>query len=249
MAEKQHVKTVFISDIHLWNPKNQSNKLIEFLKTIEFDNLIIVWDFLDYWQLNWFWLWREKEKNTLDYINKLSNEWINITYIQGNHDSGLICNNNIYLNKVSIRENMFYETKKWKIYYIMHWHLLDWANWRHSKVWKIGSLTYWLWLKIESIRNKEAINPCHNSISEKIEDRIRIHRFPQNKLTNKIKKFSKNIKCDWIIIWHFHQPEHRNIDWLDYFNTWDRLKNCSAVIETDSWNLELLIYKKSHKDN
>ena len=72
MIKKQHVRTVFISDIHLWNPKNQSNRLIEFLKTLEFENLVIIWDFLDYWQLNRFWLRREKEKNTLEYINKLS---------------------------------------------------------------------------------------------------------------------------------------------------------------------------------
>lgn len=249
MANKQHVRTVFISDVHLWNPKNQSDKLVKFLKTMEFDNLIIIWDFLDYRQLNWFWLRTEKEKNTLNYINELSDEWVNITYIQGNHDDTLICDDDIYLHRFSIMGNMFYRTNKWKTYYIMHWHLLDWANGKHSKVWKIGSITYWLWLKIESIRNKKVINPWYNSISEKIEDWIRIHRFPENKLTNKIRNFIKKIKCDWIIIWHFHQPEHRHIDWLDYFNTWDRLKNCSAVIETDFWDLELLIYKESYKDN
>jgi UDP-2,3-diacylglucosamine pyrophosphatase LpxH len=40
--EKEHYKTVFISDIHIGNPKNQSDKLIKFLDSMTFENLIII---------------------------------------------------------------------------------------------------------------------------------------------------------------------------------------------------------------
>ena len=63
---KKHYRTVFISDIHLWNLKNQWDKLVEFLDSISFENLIIIWDFIDYWQLKRFWKRRKKEQVTLD---------------------------------------------------------------------------------------------------------------------------------------------------------------------------------------
>jgi hypothetical protein len=60
---------------------------------------------------------------------------------------------------------------------------------------------------------------------------------PEHKIKRMVKKFSKNLNCDWIIIWHFHVVRHYEVDGLDYFNTGDRLRNCSAVIEDLNWNL------------
>ncbi len=43
----QKVKTLFISDVHLGTKKSQVNKLLDVLKDYEFENLIIVGDFID----------------------------------------------------------------------------------------------------------------------------------------------------------------------------------------------------------
>lgn len=245
MNAKKNFKTVFISDIHLWNPKNQWDKLVNFLKSITFENLIIVWDFIDFWQLNTFWKRAEKDTNTLHYINQLSNDWINIIYLQWNHDKKIECSQYIRLQNISIMKNLLYKTSKWKIFYITHWDSLDWINNNNSKIWKIWSYIYGLLLRIESIWNKKAILPWETSIAEKIESWIKIHRFPKDKLIEKIKKFTKWKNYDWIILWHFHQASHHNIDWLEYFNSWDWLNNCSAVIEDNDWNLDLFFYKNN----
>ena len=95
MTKKQHYKTVFVSDIHLGNPKNQSDKLIKILDSINFENLVIIWDFIDYRQLRRFWKRTEKEQKTMNYINDLAKNWVNITYIQWNQDRKLKCSNDI----------------------------------------------------------------------------------------------------------------------------------------------------------
>ena len=41
------VKTLFISDIHLGNHKSQAGKLLEVLKDYDYENLVIVGDFID----------------------------------------------------------------------------------------------------------------------------------------------------------------------------------------------------------
>lgn len=243
MDSKKHFKTVFISDVHLWNPKNQWDKLINFLESITFENLIIVWDFIDFRQLNTFWKRTNKDAQTLNYINKLSNNWVNVIYLQWNHDKNFEDTGYIHLQNIAIKQNLLYKTWNWKTFYVTHWDCLDWINSNNSKIWKIGNFLYGLLLKIEYIRNKKAILPWENSIAEKIEDWIKIHRFPKDKLIQKIKKFTKEKKYDWIILWHFHQAVHYNINWLEYFNTWDWLNNCSAITEDNKWNLNLLLYE------
>ena len=43
----QKVRTLFISDVHLGTKKSQANKLLDVLKDYEFENLIIIGDFID----------------------------------------------------------------------------------------------------------------------------------------------------------------------------------------------------------
>ena len=41
------VRTLFISDVHLGTKKCQADKLLEVFKNLEFENLVIVGDFID----------------------------------------------------------------------------------------------------------------------------------------------------------------------------------------------------------
>ena len=241
---KKHYKTIFISDIHLWNPKNQWDKLIEFLNSISFDNLVIIWDFIDYRQLNGFWKRWKKEQDTLNYVNNLAKSWINVSYIQWNHDRELKCSSQIHIENMNIMRDMHYITWKWKIYYVTHWDCLDSVNNNHDWIWKFWSKIYGLWLNIEYLRNKNVFETSCISIPEKIDKWIKWRRVPETKIKKKITEFSKNLNCDWIIMWHFHIARHFQINWFDYFNTWDRLKLYSAVAENKEWEVELIFYKK-----
>ena len=242
---KKSYKTVFISDVHLWNPKNQWDKLIKFLDSISFENLIIVWDFLDFRQLNWFGKRWEKEQKTLNYINDLATNWVNIFYIQWNHDSKIECNENIYLNNISIYKDMYYTTSRWKTYFITHWDCIDSVNSNYDRIWIFWSKFFWLWLKIEHMWNKKVFDIDCLSIPEKIDIRIKSRRVPEDKIRKKVLKFSQNLNCDWIILWHFHLPTNEILGKINYLNTWDWMKSCSAIVETPKWDLELYFSPKS----
>ena len=237
---KNHYRTIFISDIHLWNPKNQSDKLTSFLDSISFENLIIIWDFIDFRQLRWFWKRWKNEEKTLNFINNLSENWINITYIQWNHDRKLKCSKEIQIKNMTICREMCYTTWKWKTYYITHWDCMDWINNNWLELWQTWSIVSWLLRKLESIRSKDVFKESYISLAEKLEEWIKKNRMPEEKINKKIKKFFNNLSYDWLILWHFHLARHYEIDWLDYFNTWDWLKHFAVVAEDLKWNLELI---------
>lgn len=244
IMSKKHYKTVLISDIHLGNPKNQWDKLVDLLSSISTDQLIICGDFIDFWQLDYFGRWTDKEQSVLDYINQLSGSWTKIIYIQGNHDNKLKCDKNISLNNFSIMKALEYTTWWWKKYFITHGDSLDSMNSKLANIWKIWTFFYWLFLNIESIRNKNAKESWSNSFSQRLEYLIRVGRFSKNKIFRKILRLAKNEKSKWIILWHFHWPMHETVDWIEYFNTWDRINHCSYIVENMDWTLELQFYDK-----
>jgi hypothetical protein len=65
---------------------------------------------------------------------------------------------------------------------------------------------------------------------------------PESKINKLAKNLTNNLNCDWLIIWHFHLDRHYEIDWLDYFCTWDWLKHLAVVTEDLKWNLRLMKY-------
>ena len=241
--KKTHYKTVFISDIHLWNPKNQWDKLVKFLDSMSFENLIIIWDFIDFRQLRWFWKRWEKEEKVLNYINNLAKHWVQITYIQWNHDRKLKCSKEIQVENMTICREMYYKTLKWKTYYITHWDCMDWVNNNWLELWQIWSIVSWILRKVEYMRNKDVYKNSYISLAEKLEEWVKKNRMPESKINRLVKDFSKNLNCDWIIIWHFHLDRHYDVNGLDYFNTWDWLKHFAAVVEDSKWNLGLVKYK------
>ena len=48
---RKRYRTVFISDLHLGTPGCQANELLDFLKAHPSDNLYLVGDIIDGWQL------------------------------------------------------------------------------------------------------------------------------------------------------------------------------------------------------
>lgn len=243
MRKKQY-RTVFVSDIHLWHLKNQWDKLVKFLDSISFDNLVIVGDFIDYWQLYWLGKWREKESKVLDYINNLSKSWVKVTYIQWNHDRTLKTWDIVCVENMTIKRDLYYKTLKWKVYYITHWDCMDRINKNWNKMWQFWSIVLCGLFRLESIWNKDVWSHSCLSLAEKFEEWIKKVRMPDSRISSKIEKFIKNLTCDWLIIGHFHVARHYEINGVDYFNTWDWLKNCSAVVEDLEWNLELIVNYK-----
>lgn len=240
---RKSFRTVFVSDIHLGNVKNQSDKFLRFLDSVSFENLVIVWDFIDYRQLNRFWKRWEKERKTLNYINNLAKSWINITYIQWNHDRELKCSDDIYLENISVVRDMYYKTNNWKVYYVTHWDCMDGINKNGNNMWQIWSIISWLLLKLEYLWNKNVYDSSYLSIAERLDGLVKKYRMPESKVQKKIMKFSRGLQCDGIIMWHFHDARHYKINGLDYFNTWERLKVCSVVVEDLKWNLDLFFYE------
>lgn len=246
MQKENHYKTIFISDLHLWNPKNLSHKALEFLQSISMENLIICWDFIDFRQLDIFNKRKDKEAELLEYINHLSRNGTKVIYIQWNHDHKIKDKPFIHFDKrIEISKELYYTTQNGKTYYITHWDNSDLIVWKLPLIWRLWNLIYSSLFYIENLRNKRTFNEWYISLGEKIEIIYRKLRFSPKKILKQGKKLSKNLTCNWIIFWHYHTPIYANQNWFDYYNTWDWVNYQSAVIENKEWELKLIFFEKS----
>jgi UDP-2,3-diacylglucosamine pyrophosphatase LpxH len=99
------VKTLFISDIHLGNHKSQAGKLLEVLKDYEYENLVIVGDFIDLTSLKKKFYWNIDHSTVIQKVLRSSRKGVKVTYILGNHDfylRGLIKDENINIGDITI---------------------------------------------------------------------------------------------------------------------------------------------------
>lgn len=246
-------KTCFISDLHLGSSSSQAHMLYRFLKENDFDILYIVGDFIDIWQLKKAGFLGIKRAqyhiNALQRLLKLSKKKTKIYYIYGNHDE-FIAN---FVEKDEIREfgnihiceKIIYETKKGKKYLVIHGQQFDLVTRCNPWIAKIGDTGYLLLIRLNKIFNfvRRKLGMKYWSLSKFIKVKVKKAIDFINRFEETAAKYAKEQhKADGVICGHIHHPEMKLIGGSQYINTgcWTDMANCTALIETDEGDLELI---------
>jgi len=237
---KKRYKTVILSDIHLGKPISKISRLTSFLNSIEFEKLIINWDYIDFWQLGMLWMWTERDTRFMNYIISLVEKGVKLVYIKGNHDSFIKHLWHIHLYDVSIINDMIYIAWNGKKYYICHWDRFDYVCRHLPNLAKFMNLVYTVIYLIERnfIKNKDEFVP----FSERIKTFFKKILFPKKMLYRRVAKRTKKRNFEWIIFWHYHLPDRRLVDGIDCINSWDWISSCTAIVEDMDGKFELIKY-------
>ena len=240
------VKTLFISDIHLGNHKSQAGKLLEVLKEIEYENLVIVGDFIDLTSLKKKFYWNTDHSTVIQKILRSSRKGVNVTYILGNHDfylRGLIKDENINIGDITICDEMYYETSKGEKIYICHGDQFDGFIRLHPFLYVLGDWAYEMSFKINKAYNwfRKLVGLEYWSLSQYLKYKVK------NAITfiNDFKILSlrklDEVDCDSIMIGHIHTPAIEKIGEKTYYNTGDFCETCSYLYEDLDGEIKLVV--------
>ncbi|MGH6638709.1 MAG: UDP-2,3-diacylglucosamine diphosphatase, partial [Polaromonas sp.] len=83
---RKRYRTIFISDLHLGTPGCQAAALLDFLKAHPSDNLYLVGDIVDGWQLRRKWYWPQSHNDVVQKLLRRARKGCRIIYVPGNHD-------------------------------------------------------------------------------------------------------------------------------------------------------------------
>jgi len=240
------VKTLFVSDIHLGNHKSQPEKLLEVLRDYEYENLVIVGDFIDLTSLKKKFYWNANHSTVIQKVLRASRKGVNVTYILGNHDfylRGLIKDENINIGDITICDEMYYETSKGEKIYICHGDQFDGFIRLHPFLYVLGDWAYEFSFKINKAYNwlRKIVGLEYWSLSQYLKYKVK------NAITfiNDFKILSlrklDEVDCDSIMIGHIHTPAIEKIGEKTYYNTGDFCETCSFLYEDLEGNIKLVV--------
>jgi UDP-2,3-diacylglucosamine pyrophosphatase LpxH len=240
------VKTLFVSDIHLGNHKSQPEKLLEVLRDYEYENLVIVGDFIDLTSLKKKFYWNANHSTVIQKVLRASRKGVNVTYILGNHDfylRGLIKDENINIGDITICDEMYYETSKGEKIYICHGDQFDGFIRLHPFLYVLGDWAYEFSFKINKAYNwlRKIVGLQYWSLSQYLKYKVK------NAITfiNDFKILSlrklDEVDCDSIMIGHIHTPAIEKIGEKTYYNTGDFCESCSFLYEDLEGDIKLVV--------
>jgi UDP-2,3-diacylglucosamine pyrophosphatase LpxH len=240
------VKTLFISDIHLGNHKSQAGKLLEVLKNYEYENLVIVGDFIDLTSLKKKFYWNADHSTVIQKVLRSSRKGIKVTYILGNHDfylRGLIKDENINIGDITICDEMYYETSKGEKIYICHGDQFDGFIRLHPFLYVLGDWAYEMSFKINKAYNwlRKIVGLEYWSLSQYLKYKVKnAITFINDFKILSLKKLDE-VECDSIMIGHIHTPAIEKIGEKTYYNTGDFCETCSYLYEDLDGDIKLIV--------
>ena len=234
--------SIWISDLHIGSRNSNINKLLEFLKDTECNNLFIVGDFIDGWELKNKWRWNNSYNTLFQKILRKSRKGTNIYLIIGNHDDFLFNFENLEFGNIFIKREHIHTTVNNQKILILHGDQFD------------GIIKYAKWLQHLGSHLYNYIIDANTLINRLSRKFGKVYSFAKHikqntkSALNFINKFEQcivddaiNKQCSIVIAGHIHTPIHKIINNIHYFNcgSWQE-NDYHAIVETLNGQLNLI---------
>jgi len=234
--------SVFISDTHIGSKNTNIKKLLSFLKEVECENLFIVGDFIDGWELKSKWRWKNDYNTLLQKLLRKSRKGTKIYLLIGNHDDFLFPFKDTEFGNISILRDYVHVTANKKKCLVIHGDQFDgiikYAKWLQH----IGSHLYNLIIDLNTLINRLARKFGKTySFAKAIKQNTKAALSFINKFEQCVVDDAKKHNAEIVICGHVHTPCHKKIEGIEYFNcgSWQE-DEFHAVVETQDGKLKLI---------
>jgi UDP-2,3-diacylglucosamine pyrophosphatase LpxH len=250
-AEVRHYRAIWISDIHLGTSGCKADFLLDFLRVNESDQLYLVGDIVDGWQLKRGWYWKQSHNDVVQKVLRKARKGTKVTYIVGNHDEVLREFLGLRFGEILIENEAVHELRDGRRLWVTHGDLFDgviqYAKWLAY----LGDTAYTMALKINDHFNylRHKMGMSYWSLSQYLKHRVKnavsfITAFEEALTTE-----ARRRGYDGVVCGHIHRPEIREIDGTLYCNDGDWVESLSALVETHEGELKLVYWPHRRLEN
>lgn len=240
--ESRHYRSVFISDIHLGTPGCRADDLLNFLKVTACEQLYLVGDIVDGWQLRRRWYWPQAHNDVVQKILRRARKGCRVVFVPGNHDEfarGFVGH---HFGGVEVVSEAVHETADGKRIWVIHGDLFDgvvqYAKWLAY----LGDTLYELALRLNRHLNhlRAKFGLPYWSLSAYLKLKVKkavnfINRFEEAVAHEARKRGYQGVVCG-----HIHHAEIRDIDGVLYCNDGDWVESLTALVEHADGRLEVV---------
>lgn len=231
---KRNVEVVIMSDLHLGTYGCHATEIVNYLKSISPEVLILNGDIVDVWQFNKRYFPVAHMQVIKEIMNLLS-KGTRVIYITGNHDEIMRRYSGIQMGNFELTDKLVMEING-KMTWVFHGDVFDATTKGWAKVLaKLGGHGYDLLIVLNRFINAilKAVGKEKMSFSKKVKNGVKkavswIGDFEQTAAELAIEK-----KYDYVICGHIHQPQKREIvtekGKVTYLNSGDWVENLTAL--------------------
>ncbi len=241
--EKRSVNVVVMSDLHLGTYGCHAAEIVNYLKSISPQILVLNGDIIDGWQFSK----RYFPASHLQVIKEIMNHvsrGTRVIYITGNHDEMMRRYSDIQIGNFQLTDKVVIEIDG-KMTWIFHGDVFDATTKGSAKLLaKLGGHGYDLLILLNRFINYglRLLGKEKMSLSKKVKDSVKqavswIGNFEQTAAELAIAK-----KYDYVICGHIHQPQKRTVETKDgkviYMNSGDWIENLTALeYNNNEWEI------------
>ncbi len=236
------VRTVWISDLHLGTPGCQAKALLEFLREVECEQLFLVGDIVDGWQLRRSWYWPQAHNDVVQKLLRKARKGCRVIYVPGNHDEFARKYLQHSFGGIEVAQEWIHETADGRKLWVTHGDLFDGVI-QHAK-WLayLGDSAYEFTLKLNRHLNslRARLGLPYWSLSKYLKLKVKravsfIGEFEEALAREARKRGVQGVVCG-----HIHHAELRDIDGILYANDGDWVESLTALVEHPDGHLEIL---------
>jgi UDP-2,3-diacylglucosamine pyrophosphatase LpxH len=248
--EKRPIDVVVLSDVHLGTYGCRAKELVNYLKSITPNILILNGDIIDGWQFTKRYFPVAHIMVIKEIIQFITNG-TRVFYITGNHDEMMRRYTDIQMGNFTLTDKLVLEIDN-KMTWIFHGDVFDNTTKGGAKVLaKLGSSGYNLLIRFNRFINfiLKSLGRERVSISKRVMAGV-------NKAVSKINDFELiaaelaiEKKYDYVICGHIHQPQKKIVETkggkVTYLNSGDWVEHCTALeYQHNEWT----IFEYNEKD-
>ncbi len=239
---KSKVRAIFISDLHLGTPGCQASALLEFLKTYSSEQLYLVGDIIDGWQLRRRWYWPQTHNDVIQKLLRKVRKGCKVVYVPGNHDEFAREFLGHSFGGIEIVEEAIHETIDGRKFWVIHGDYFDGVIQCAKWLAYVGDNLYEFTLKLNryltSLRARFGLP--YWSLSQYLKYKVKT-------AVNYVLSFEQAVAAEasrrglnGVICGHIHHAEIRDINGITYCNDGDWVESLTALVEHFDGSIELI---------
>ncbi|MBS1669660.1 MAG: UDP-2,3-diacylglucosamine diphosphatase [Bacteroidetes bacterium] len=232
--DKRPLDVVVISDVHLGSYGCRAKELVNYLKSISPNILILNGDIIDGWQFSKR-FFPVSHIQVIKEVMQMITKGTRVFYITGNHDEMMRRYSDIQIGNFTLTDKLVLEIDN-KMTWVFHGDVFDNTTKSSAKILaKLGSKGYNLLIRFNRFVNfiLKLLGQERVSISKRVMAGV-------NKAVSKINDFELiaaelaiEKKYDYVICGHIHLPQKRVVEnesgKVTYLNSGDWVEHCTAL--------------------
>jgi len=237
-----HLRTVWISDLHLGTPGCQAAALLEFLRDVDCETLYLVGDIIDGWQLRRSWYWPQAHNDVVQKILRKARKGTRVIFVPGNHDEFARRYVAHSFGGVEVLEDCMHRTADGRLLWVTHGDLFDGVIQCARWLALVGDVAYEFTLRLNRHVNvlRARLGLPYWSLSRYLKHKVKRAVSYVGDFEAALAREARERGADGVVCGHIHHAEMRLIDGILYANDGDWVESLTALVEHPDGRLEII---------